>query len=230
MAAYVHRAALHCIGLAIARARPGPSLGGCQAQRAHVGLLVVAGCVALLVAACGSGSSTPSATPQQPDTPQGHLAPSGSPVPSTPDCPATPVAGPPHTLTLPASVDGYQRQDLQSYSELASYGQAGCNAAATAADYANSQLTVLSIDVGHHASLWSSGSSFWSLMWAGATPVAVPAGAQGGQVLCEDDAGFTCVWYDNDTFGNLTCPDTTNSQSQCLSLMDTFRAAIEQPG
>jgi hypothetical protein len=94
----------------------------------------------------------------------------------------------------------------------------------------NSQLATGSIDVGHHASLWSSGSSFWQLMWAGATPVSVPAGPQGGQALCESTQGFTCVWYDNDTFGNLTCPNTVTSQSQCLSLMYAFRAAIEQPG
>jgi hypothetical protein len=182
------------------------------------------------MAACGSGHSS-SATPQQPDTPQGHLATSSASAPPTPNCPTTPEAGPARTLNpFPASVDGYQRQDIHSYSELVPYGQAACNAAASFADYANSQLDVLSIDVGHHANLWSSGSSFWSLFWAGAVPVAAPAGPQGGQAICTNNLGFTCVWYDNDTFGNLDCPDSANSQSQCLSLMYAFRAAIEQPG
>jgi hypothetical protein len=218
--------ALQVIRLAAAKS-PGANS---RVRQRGIGLLAVVACAALLAAACGSGS-TPSATSQQPDTPQGHLATSAASAPPIPDCPTTPVAGPAHTLNpWPASIDGYQRQDIQNYSELVPYGQAACKDTASFADYANSQLTVLSIDAGHHADLWPSGTSFWSVMWGGAVPVSVPAGPQGGQALCESTQGFACVWYDNDTFGNLTCPDTVTSQSQCLSLMYAFRAAVEQPG
>jgi hypothetical protein len=150
-------------------------------------------------------------------------------VASTPNCPTTPVAGPAHTLTFPASVDGYQMaqdEGVQSGKLLVPDGQTGCNQAAQATDYDNSQLSDLGIQIGHHASLWSSGSLFWSLYWAGAAPVAVSPGPQGGQALCTDDMGADCVWYDNDTFGEVSCGGGQN-QSQCLSLMYTFRAAIE---
>jgi hypothetical protein len=98
-----------------------------------------------------------------------------------------------------------------------------------AIDYLNSQLTDLSVGVGHHASLWSSGSTFWSLYWAGEAPFAVPPGAQGGQAFCANGLSANCVWYDNDTFGNFVCSGDLD-QHQCLSLMYTFRAAIEHTG
>jgi hypothetical protein len=197
-------------------------------------LLLLTGCAALVAVACGSGSAAPSAASQQPDTPQGHLATSGPSGPPAPNCPTTPVAGPSHTLTLPASIAGYQKdQDEpgQSGSLLVPDGQTqgGCNVAVQAVDYSNSQLSDLTVYVGHHASLWSSGTLFWSLYWAGAAPFAVSAGAQGGQAFCTNAMGANCVWYDNDTFGNVVCSSDL-SQSQCLSLMITFRAAIEQPG
>jgi hypothetical protein len=122
-----------------------------------------------------------------------------------------------------------QDEGVQSGKLLVPDGQTGCNLAAQAADYDNSQLSDLAIEVGHHASVWSSGSSFWSLFWAGAVPVAVSPGPQGGQALCTADFGVGCVWYDNDTFGQVSCGGGQD-QSQCLSLMYTFRAAIERPG
>jgi hypothetical protein len=226
--------ALHVIRLAAAGPHGPRRLVGGRARKGGARLLVVTGCAALLAAACGSGSSALSATSQQPDTPQGHLATSGASEPPTPNCPTTPVVGPSHTLTLPASIDGYQKdQDEpgQNGSLLVPDGhtQGGCNVAVQAVDYSNSQLSDLTVYVGHHASLWSSGNSFWSLFWAGAAPFAVSAGAQGGQAFCANGMGTNCVWYDNDTFGNVTCSSDL-SQSQCLNLMYAFRAAIEQPG
>jgi hypothetical protein len=99
----------------------------------------------------------------------------------------------------------------------------------TGAYYDNSQLSALTVESGHHANLWQSGNSFWSLYWAGETPVPVSPGTQGGQAFCANNIGTNCVWYDNDTFGNVVCSGGQD-QNQCLSLMYAFRTAIEQPG
>jgi hypothetical protein len=144
------------------------------------------------------------------------------------------VTGPTHTLALPASIDGYQEaqgESVQTGGLLVPDAQnlEGCDVTVEAIDYDNSQLSDLGLEIGHHANLWSSGSSFWSLYWAGAVPFAVPAGAQGGQAFCANGMGTNCVWYDNDTFGDVTCSGDL-SQRQCLSLMYTFRAAIEHSG
>jgi hypothetical protein len=107
-------------------------------------------------------------------------------------------------------------------------GQTLCNAASMQADYQNNQGTDVTVAAGHHADLWPSAGSFWSTYWAGAIAAGVPAGPLGGQAECSANSmGPNCVWYDNDTFGNFLGPSGM-SQSQCASLMLTFRAAIER--
>lgn len=193
------------------------------------------GCV-VLAASAGCTAGTSSTGPGSTASPAGH----GSPTPASsssghsPPCPATPVAGPAHTLTFPSSIDGYQKADGPSGDqELAPYKGTDCNAPAQDADYQNSQGSFITVEVGHHASLWPTFNDFWGEYFeaGGNTIVPVPAGSLGGQAGCGTSAeGTVCNWLDNDTFGSFVGDGPSMSQSQTASLMVTFRNAVEQAG
>lgn len=199
---------------------------------------VVCGCAALvMVAGCGAGSpggtsSSGAASPQ----PTASSTPQASPSPTKKvqiaPCPTTPVAGPPHTLTLPASLDGWQIQQPQPYSAEPGLGpnDTFCDDLGQQAYYQNSQTDVITIEAGHHANLWKTNASFFANFWLGVRLTPYPPGPLGGQVDCAPSAeGPDCTWFDNDTWGGIIgAPDMT--QNQAASLLLAFRAAIEHSG
>jgi hypothetical protein len=162
-------------------------------------------------------------------------------VPSGPNaapvnCPVTPVAAPPHTLTFPDSIDGWQlNQGPASTFETPAYGNGTCNAFATSAVYINSQETdAVSVEAGQHADLWPTFSSFWGpYLDQFGTPVPVPAGPLGGQAACaliSSALGWTCTWLDSDTFGVFLASGSATTASEAGSQMVAFRAAVEHAG
>jgi hypothetical protein len=143
------------------------------------------------------------------------------------------VAGPPHTLTFPASIDGYQQVDGPSGTDdQPSFGQALCDVPALYSDYQNSQGSFVTLEDGHHASQWSTFNDFWGVFFAagGEPEVPVPAGPLGGQAACTTDSmGTICTWFDDDTFGELD-GGSGMSPGQCASVMLAFRNAVEHLG
>jgi hypothetical protein len=193
---------------------------------------VAAACVAL-AAIAGSITGCAALDPRA-GTQQSASAAASSGSGKSPPCPARPVAGPPHTLTFPQSVDGYQIATGPSTSTaLVFIGQNGCNLAEQDAGYQNSQGSFVGIEVGLHANLWHSFNAMWGFYFgaSGDKIVPVPAGPLGGLAGCGTDSmGTSCNWLDNDTYGIFLGNGPSMSQAQTASLMLVFRNAIEQPG
>jgi hypothetical protein len=112
-------------------------------------------------------------------------------------------------------------------------GSAACRIPALEVGYDGSQGSVITIDVGHHGSRWTTYNAFWSLFFgaSGVTPQPVAAGPLGGSAGCGTDSeGTVCTWFDNDTFGDFVGNGSSMSPSQTASLMVQFRNAIEHVG
>jgi hypothetical protein len=230
--------------------RPGAAARSRLPDRGGAALAVIGCALLAAVAGCGAAASTRGQGPARSPAPTGQASqrtpapsvtatlasPASGPNAAPGNCPLTPVAGPPHTLTYPQSVDGWQySQGPNSTWETPSYGQGTCKALSTSVVYINAQeADAVSIETGHHANLWPTLSSFWGNYLAGfGTPVPVPAGPLGGQAACaliSAQLGWTCAWLDSDTFGVFLASGSAATASQAGTEMLAFRAAVEHPG
>ena len=151
--------------------------------------------------------------------------------------------GPAHTMDIPNKVGSYVRTvDLEKQTHLAelrdeviqmSAGQASgvVSGVYEAGDSAAGSTTqIIMVIEGHLANAAPATSiAAFTAKFPGAT--VVPAGALGGQAACvENGAGTSnpvsmCVWFDNDSFGEIVSP--TMNAAQLAIAMQTVRPAVE---
>jgi hypothetical protein len=151
--------------------------------------------------------------------------------------------GPAHTMDIPNKIGSYVRTvDLEKQTHLAelrdeviqmSAGQASgvVSGVYEAGDSAAGSTTqIIMVIEGHLANAAPATSiAAFTTKFPGAT--VVPAGALGGQAACvENGAGTSnpvsmCVWFDNDSFGEIVSP--TMNAAQLATAMQTVRPAVE---
>jgi hypothetical protein len=152
-------------------------------------------------------------------------------------------SGPTHTLVTPARIGTYARTvDLEKQTHLAalrnevitmSSGQASgvVSAVYESGNPAAGSVTRIIMFIGGHLANAAPATSITAFTekFAGAT--VVPAGSLGGQAACVENGGKTsdpvsmCVWFDNDSFGEIVSP--TMSASMLASAMQTIRPSVE---
>jgi hypothetical protein len=152
-------------------------------------------------------------------------------------------SGPTHTLVTPAKIGSYERTvDLEKQTHLAalrnevitmSSGQASgvVSAVYESGNPAAGSATQIIMFIGGHLANAAPATSITAFTekFAGAT--VVPAGSLGGQAACVENGGKTsnpvsmCVWFDNDSFGEIVSP--TMSASMLASAMQTIRPSVE---
>jgi hypothetical protein len=151
--------------------------------------------------------------------------------------------GPAHTMSIPDKIGSYVRTvDLEKTTHLAelrseviqmSAGQAsgvvsGVYEAGNSA--AGGTTQIIMVIEGHLANAAPATSiAAFTTKFTGAA--VVPVGALGGQAACvENGAGTSspvsmCVWFDNDSFGEIVSP--TMNAAQLATAMQTVRPAVE---
>ena len=152
-------------------------------------------------------------------------------------------SGPTHVLVTPARIGSYERTvDLEKQTHLAelrdevitmSSGQASgvVSAVYESGNSAAGSVTHIIMFIGGHLANAAPATSITAFTekFAGAT--VVPAGSLGGQAACVENGGKTsdpvsmCVWFDNDSFGEIVSP--TMSASMLASAMQTIRPSVE---
>ena len=152
-------------------------------------------------------------------------------------------SGPTHILVTPAKIGSYERTvDLEKQTHLAqlrnevitmSSGQASSVVSAVyeSGNPAAGTVTQIIMFIGGHLANAAPATSItaFTQKFAGAT--VVPAGSLGGQAACVENGGKTsdpvsmCVWFDNDSFGEIVSP--TMPASMLASAMQTIRPSVE---
>jgi hypothetical protein len=153
-------------------------------------------------------------------------------------------SGPTHILVTPAKIGSYDRTvDLEKQTHLAelrnevitmSSGQASgvVSAVYESGNPAAGSVTQIIMFIGGHLANAAPATSItaFTQKFAGAT--VVPAGSLGGQAACVQNGGKTsdsvsmCVWFDNDSFGEIVSP--TMPALMLASAMQTIRPSVEQ--
>jgi hypothetical protein len=151
--------------------------------------------------------------------------------------------GPAHTMLTPASIGTYVRTvDLEKQTHLAelraevikmSSGQASgvVSAVYEAGDSAAGGTTQIIMFIGGHLANAAPATSIAAFTEKFAGAMVVSAGSLGGQAACvENGAGTSdpvsmCVWFDNDSFGEIVSP--TMNAASLASAMQTVRPAVE---
>jgi hypothetical protein len=152
-------------------------------------------------------------------------------------------SGPTHILVTPAKIGTYARTvDLEKQTHLAelrnevikmSSGQASgvVSAVYESGNPAAGSVTQIIMFIGGHLANAAPATSItaFTAKFAGAS--VVPAGSLGGQAACVENAGRTsdpvsmCVWFDNDSFGEIISP--TMSAPMLASAMQAIRPSVE---
>jgi hypothetical protein len=151
--------------------------------------------------------------------------------------------GPAHTMAIPNKIGGYVRTvDLEKQTHLAELRDEVIRMSAREASgvvsgvyevgdsAAGGTTQIIMVIEGHLANAAPATSiSAFTRNYPGATVVS--AGALGGQAACvENGAGTSnpvsmCVWFDNDSFGEIVSP--TMNAAQLATAMQTVRPAVE---
>jgi hypothetical protein len=152
-------------------------------------------------------------------------------------------SGPVHAMHTPAKIGSYVRTvDMEKTAKVSelraevikmSSGQASAVQSAVyesgnSAAGNNEQIVMF---IGGHLANAAPASSISSFRQNFATAAVVSAGSLGGQAACVQEAGGTsdavamCVWFDNDSFGEIVSP--TMNSSALAQVMRTMRPSLE---
>ncbi len=152
-------------------------------------------------------------------------------------------SGPVHTMQTPDKIGSYVRTaDMEKQTKVSqlrsevikmSSGQAS-NVASAVYESGNSaagNTEQIAMFIGGHLANAAPASSISSFQQSFKNATTVSAGALGGQASCVEEAGGTsdavsmCVWFDNDSFGEIVSP--TMNASALSGLMRTMRPSLE---
>jgi hypothetical protein len=152
-------------------------------------------------------------------------------------------SGPTHTMQTPARIDSYVRTvDMEKQTKVSalraevikmSSGQASDvkSAVYESGNSAAGGTEQIVMFIGGHLANADPASSITSFTQNFAGAKVVSAGALGGQAACVEDAPGTanavamCVWFDNDSFGEIVSP--TMNATSLANVMRTMRPTLE---
>ena len=152
-------------------------------------------------------------------------------------------SGPTHDMGTPPRIGSYMRTvDMEKQAKLdklkaevikMSAGQASnvVDAVYESGNSAAGATEQIVMFIGGHLANADPASSISSFLQKFPGAVAVPAGALGGKAACVDEAPGTsnslamCVWFDNDSFGEVVSP--TMNATALSNLMRTMRSSLE---
>jgi hypothetical protein len=152
-------------------------------------------------------------------------------------------SGPAHTMAIPDKIGAYTRTvDLEHQADVAALRQkvikmsSGQASRVTSAVYESGKSAVgnnaqIIMFIGGHLANADPAASITSFTQQFRGAQVVSAGALGGKAACvQDGTGAKvvsmCVWFDNDSFGEIVSP--TMSASALARDMQTVRPAVEQ--
>jgi hypothetical protein len=151
--------------------------------------------------------------------------------------------GPVHAMQTPAKIGGYLRTvDMEKTTRVSelraevikmSSGQASDvkSAVYEMGNSAAGNTAQIVMFIGGHLANAAPASSISSFRQNFASAAVVSAGSLGGQAACVQEAGGTsnavamCVWFDNDSFGEIVSP--TMNASALAQVMSTMRPSLE---
>jgi len=151
--------------------------------------------------------------------------------------------GPAHTMAIPNKIGNYVRTvNLEKETNLGklrseviqmSAGQASgvVSALYEAGDSAAGSTTQIIMVIEGHLANASPATSIGAFIAKNPGASVVPAGPLGGQAACVENGARTsnpvslCVWFDNDSFGEILSP--TMNAAQLATAMQTVRPAVE---
>jgi hypothetical protein len=152
-------------------------------------------------------------------------------------------SGPAHTMVTPARIGSYLRTvDMEKETKVnvlraevikMSSGQAS-NVVSAVYESGNSAAggtEQIVMFIGGHLANAAPGSSITSFTQKFAGAAVVSAGSLGGQAACVEEAPGTadsvamCVWFDNDSFGEIVSP--TMNATSLANVMRTMRPSLE---
>jgi hypothetical protein len=152
-------------------------------------------------------------------------------------------SGPTHKMVTPARIDSYVRTvDMEKQTKVSalraevirmSSGQASnvVSAVYESGNSAAGSTEQIVMFIGGHLANAAPASSIASFTQNFAGAKVVSAGALGGQAACVEDAPGTsdavamCVWFDNDSFGEIVSP--TMNATALANVMRTMRPSLE---
>ena len=152
-------------------------------------------------------------------------------------------SGPVHTMVTPAKIGSYLRTvDMERQTNVSqlrnevikmSSGQASDvkSAVYESGNSAAGNTEQIVMFIGGHLANAAPASSIGSFRQNFANAAVVSAGSLGGQAACVQEAGGTsqavamCVWFDNDSFGEIVSP--TMNASALAQVMRTMRPSVE---
>ena len=152
-------------------------------------------------------------------------------------------SGPTHSMVTPARIDSYLRTvDMEKQTKVnelraevirMSSGQAS-NVVSAVYESGNSAAggtEQIVMFIGGHLANAAPASSITSFTQKFAGAKVVSAGSLGGQAACVEEAPGTsdsvamCVWFDNDSFGEIVSP--TMNATSLANVMRTMRPSLE---
>ena len=152
-------------------------------------------------------------------------------------------SGPVHTMVTPAKIGSYLRTvDMERQTNVSqlrdevikmSSGQASDvkSAVYESGNSAAGNTEQIVMFIGGHLANAAPASSIGSFRQNFANAAVVSAGSLGGQAACVQEAGGTsdavamCVWFDNDSFGEIVSP--TMNATALAQVMRTMRPSVE---